>query len=114
IAYRLNHNGDFILRAGWGLFYDVGSDNGAAVASGFPNRKNGSGVVVVSLPAIDVTPFLPAISTQPPYPTIGTAFSQNLRLPRSYQWNVGLEKSFGGKQALSATYVGQAGRRLPR
>jgi hypothetical protein len=35
-------------------------------------------------------------------------------LPRSYQWNIGLAKSFGGKQAVSATYVGQTGRDLLR
>jgi hypothetical protein len=37
-----------------------------------------------------------------------------LKLPRSYQWNVALEKSLGGQQALSLTYVGQAGRDLLR
>jgi hypothetical protein len=38
----------------------------------------------------------------------------DLRLPRSYQWNVTVEKSFAGKQAISVTYLGQAGRRLLR
>jgi hypothetical protein len=42
------------------------------------------------------------------------AFSPNLTLPRSYQWNVALEKSFSGRQVVSATYVGQAGRDLLR
>jgi hypothetical protein len=37
----------------------------------------------------------------------------NVKLPRSYQWNVALEKSFAG-QIVSATYVGQAGRDLLR
>ena len=36
-----------------------------------------------------------------------------MKLPRSYQWNVALEKSFAG-QVVSATYVGQAGRDLLR
>src|SRR5581483_4937342 len=58
-------------------------------------------------------PFLPVISTQPPYPNVN-ALSPDLRLPRSYQWNVALEKSFGSKQAVSATYLGQAGRELLR
>jgi hypothetical protein len=51
----------------------------------------------------------------PPYPTDDSVgFDPNLKLPRSYQWNVALEKSFGGRQAISATYVGQAGRDLLR
>ncbi len=37
-----------------------------------------------------------------------------MKLPRSYQWNVALEKSFGGRQIISVTYVGQAGRDLLR
>jgi hypothetical protein len=37
----------------------------------------------------------------------------DLKLPRSYQWNVALERSFAG-QVVSATYVGQAGRDLLR
>jgi len=41
-------------------------------------------------------------------------FALDLKLPRSYQWNVALEKSFGGKQAVSVTYVAQAGRDLLR
>jgi hypothetical protein len=41
-------------------------------------------------------------------------FSSNLKLPRSYQWNAALEKSFGGKQVISLTYVGQAGSDLLR
>jgi hypothetical protein len=69
----------------------------------------------VALPLSDATPFLPAISLQPPFPAFGTnGFTPNLKLPRSYQWNVALEKSFGGQQAVSVTYVGQAGRNLLR
>jgi len=41
-------------------------------------------------------------------------FAPNLKLPKSYQWNIALEKSFGSHQAVSATYVGQLGRALLR
>jgi len=37
-----------------------------------------------------------------------------LRLPRSYQWNVALEQSFGTNQSLSLTYIGAIGRDLIR
>jgi len=68
----------------------------------------------VSLPIGNITPFLPVIQSQPPFPNGIFAFDPNLKLPRSYQWNVALEKSFAGKQALSVSYVGQAGRDLLR
>jgi len=63
----------------------------------------------------NISSFVPTISAMPPYPSnLVDGFDPNLKLPRSYQWNVALEKSFGGHQAISATYVGQAGRDLLR
>jgi hypothetical protein len=67
----------------------------------------------VSLPVTNLTPYIPAISLSPPYST-AWAFDPNLKLPRSYQWNVAIEKSFAAKQSVSATYVGQSGRKLLR
>src|SRR5262249_35817877 len=39
---------------------------------------------------------------------------RNLKLPRSYQWNVALEQSIGASQSFSLTYVGAIGRHLLR
>jgi hypothetical protein len=111
LAYALTGSGDFVLRVGGGLFYDLGVGPVGTLASTFPNsvlRSNRN----TQLP-VDPTPFLPVISTTPPYGVV-QAFAPNLKLPRSYQWNLALEKSFGGKQVISATYVGQAGRDLLR
>jgi hypothetical protein len=113
VAYALTAKGDYILRAGAGIFYDIGNSHSADLSFSFPN----SFAIVApntSLPVANLTPFLPPISLEPPYGSVITAFSPDLRLPRSYQWNVALEKSFGTKQVISATYVGQAGRRLLR
>jgi hypothetical protein len=112
IAYRLNQKGDFVLRAGAGIFYDLGVGSAAGLSLSFPNLA-AQIVPGLTLPATDITPFLPAVSLTPPFGT-ATGFSDHLSLPRSYQWNVALEKSFGGKQVLSATYLGQAGRNLLR
>jgi hypothetical protein len=114
VAYQLTQKGDFLLRAGWGVFYDLGVGSSAQLATQFPN----SALLVqpsVALPVSDVTPFLPTISSAPPYSTtVASGFSPHLKLPHSEQWNVAIEKSFGPRSAFSATYAGQAGHDLLR
>ena len=112
-AYSLTSRGDLILRAGGGIFYDLGQGQAASLAVFFPNGANGTPSLNVPFPVTDWTPFLPALSRNPPFPTV-FGFSPDLKLPRSYQWNVALEKSFGGKQVVAITYVGQAGSDLLR
>lgn len=114
-AYSLSQRGDFVLRAGVGVFYDLGLGQSAILVSGFPNTVFTPNFGV-SLPINDLTPFLPPPATlNPPFPPIGVyAFAHDLKLPRSYQWNVALEKSFSDKHSISATYIGQAGRDLLR
>jgi hypothetical protein len=113
VAYGLTSKSDLVLRAGWGLFYDLGVGSAANLAIAFPNTitKFSGGVTV---PVGDVSPFLPSQTLQPPFHGIVQGFSPNLTLPRSYQWNAALEKSFGGRQVLTVTYLGQAGRDLLR
>jgi TonB dependent receptor len=111
IAYSLTDKGDFVVRAGGGVFYDLGVGQAVQLANSFPNFALNT--VSVSVPLTDAKPFLPSLSSQPPFASV-EAYSPDLKLPRSYQWNVALEKSFAGQQAISATYVGQAGRDLLR
>jgi hypothetical protein len=112
VAYSLNEKHDFVLRANWGIFYDLGLGQVATLATGFPNGATLT-TPTASVPIADLTPFQPTISPQPPFPG-AYGFSPNMKLPRSYQWNVALEKSLSGSQALTVTYVGQAGRDLLR
>src|SRR4029077_10121836 len=112
IGYSLTRAGDFVLRAGWGIFYDLGAESVASLGSTFPNSAS-TFLDGVSVPLSDPTPYLPALTTQPPYQS-AIGFAPNLKQPRSHQWNIALEKSFGQEQALSLTYVGQAGRDLLR
>jgi hypothetical protein len=114
VAYSLNSKGDFVLRGGGGIFYDSASDSAGNLGVDFPNLVSKL-TFSVPLPISSASSFLPAgFSTQPPYGGSLQGFDPNLKLPRSYQWNVALEKSFSGKQSLSVTYVGQAGRDLLR
>jgi hypothetical protein len=112
VAYALTQKHDLILRAGWGIFYDLGLGQVATLASQFPNGASFS-ADSVPVPFSDPTPYLPAFSLQPPYPG-AYGFSPDMKLPRSYQWNVALEKALRDDQALTVTYVGQAGRDLQR
>ena len=111
-AYALTPRGDFVIRAGWGIFYDLGVGQIATLATQFPNSAALT-TPNISVPVSDPTPYLPTISLQPPFPGAYGA-SPNLKLPRSYQWNVAIEKSLSANQVVTATYVGQAGRDLLR
>jgi Carboxypeptidase regulatory-like domain/TonB dependent receptor/TonB-dependent Receptor Plug Domain len=111
-AYSLTPSGDFVIRAGWGIFYDLGVGQAATLATQFPNAAALT-TATVNVPISDATPYLPSFSLQPPFPGAYGA-SPNLKLPRSNQWNVALEKSLPGNQVITATYVGQAGRDLLR
>jgi len=113
VAYSLTSKGDFVLRGGAGIFYDLGSATVGDLAGFFPNDASVC-CTAASLPLPNAGPYLPALSTAPPYTSTVRGFTPNLKLPRSYQWNVALEKSFAGQQALSLTYVGQSGSKLLR
>jgi Carboxypeptidase regulatory-like domain/TonB dependent receptor/TonB-dependent Receptor Plug Domain len=111
VAFKLNQSGTAVLRAGWGIFYDLGSGAAASIGAYFPNSSD-EFTTNLSFPVANPSVYIPPLSTNPPYGIV-QAMDPNLSLPRSYQWNVALEKSFAG-QVVSATYVGQAGRDLLR
>jgi Carboxypeptidase regulatory-like domain/TonB-dependent Receptor Plug Domain len=115
LALKLDSKGDFVLRGGWGSFYDLGTGQVAGLLTDFPNSaaKLAFGL---PLPLADASAITPTFSLRPPYQVSSfiNGFSPNLQLPRSYQWNVALEKSLGSQQTISLTYVGQLGRQLLR
>jgi len=112
LAYNVTEKGDLVFRAGAGVFYDTGVGSAGSLATWFPNNFYQSNFGV-SLPVSNISSYLPAVTLQPPF-GFAEGFSPDLKLPRSYQWNVAVEKSFAGKQMVSVTYVGQAGRDLLR
>ena len=113
MAWKLDGSGDLVLRAGFGIFYDLGLGVASLVPSSFPNSASNIDFGV-EVPVSAVSSFLPTLTPTPPFAGQIYAFTPDLQLPRSYQWNVSLEKSLGGKQALNLTYVGQAGTDLLR
>ena len=114
LAYQLaaKRNWSAVLRAGWGVFYDLGYGSLGGVSSFFPYEAT----KIISPAPFPLSPqdaAPPAFTVNPPVPTIIVA-DPHLKLPRTYQWNVSLEQSMGSSQSLSLTYIGAIGRDLLR
>jgi hypothetical protein len=116
LAYRVNQKGDFVMRGGWGIFYDQNTSIAPELFSSFPNIARAP-FFFIPFPDPNFSSHASSLSfsTQPPFnsPFI-TAFDPNLKLPYSYQWNLSIEKTIADRQSLSVAYVGQTGRRLLR
>lgn len=115
-AYQLNRTSgrETVLRGGFGMYYDLGSNMASQGFSTFPFRAS-STVRNVSLP-LSV-----AQATPPPFPTVqlplnnvGALYALNpdLKLPYTLQWSVALEQALGNQQTLTLSYVAAAARRL--
>jgi hypothetical protein len=113
-AYQLSERRGWetVVRAGFGVFYDLGSGSLTNAAVSFPylRRRVYSNV---SYP-------LDSSLTEPPPPSLAPPVSRIqasdpfLRLPVTMQWNVGFEQALGSKRSLSISYVGATGRRMLR
>ncbi len=114
MAYQLSQRQgrETMLRAGWGIFYDLGTTQAANAFSRFPYNATRSlfGVPFPADPAV-ITPPIPTLT--PPFGDINVS-KPNLKLPRTYQWNLTIEQSLGSNQTITSSYVGAAGRRLTR
>ena len=101
------------LRAGFGIFYDLGAGLMGQAAAGFPyfRQQNYAAGTAFPVPPDQAKP-LP-FSLNPPVTSIYGAQS-GLRLPLTYEWNFTLERRLGESRQLSLAYVGAAGRHLLR
>src|SRR4029077_8333779 len=117
LAYQLNRkkqNWSATIRAGFGLFYDLGQGSLGGVSGNFPyDATKIISPVPVPFPLSPDNAAPPAITLNPPVSVIFVA-DPHLQLPRSYQWNIALEQPLGSRQSLSLTYVGAIGRDLLR
>ena len=115
VAYqmRTSPNWGATIRAGFGVFYDLGQGSLGGVTSYFPYNasKNFGATTPFPLSPEDAAP--PPLSLEPPVSTMLVADPQ-LKLPRSYQWNIALEQSIASSQSLALTYIGAIGRDLIR
>ncbi len=111
VAWQLNPA--TTLRAGWGIYYDLGAGLTAQSAAGFPYFRQ------LSLPPPLQFPVGPGKADPLPFtlkPPIGTIYGaqSGLRLPLTYEWNFTIERRLGPTRQLTASYIGAAGRHLLR
>ena len=114
VAYRLRKTSgrEMVVRFGSGIFYDLGNGNGASGTGAFPYQR-GKTIFNVQYPlSAAVAAAVPFTLNPPYYNAVG--FDPHLRVPRTYQWNVGVQQSLGPNQAITATFLGAVGRKLLR
>ena len=103
---------NLVVRAGAGIFYDLGYSAVANGAGAFPYLQTKS-IFGTSFPlsAANAAP-LP-FTTAPPAGYI-VVMDPNHVLPRTYEWNAAVEHTLGKADVLTVTYLGAAGRKLMR
>jgi hypothetical protein len=109
---RQKQGWETVLRGGFGIFYDLGTGTATDAFIGFPyvgTRR----LSFVPFPLSPENAAPPPINQDKPYDDVN-AFDRNLKLPRTYQWNLSIEQSLGSNQTVTASYVGAAGRELLR
>jgi hypothetical protein len=113
IAYQLHQdpNHATVLRAGFGIFYDMGNTEGSIGYQG-EGIKSLSRIASASFPLTSAQLVLPPPSITPPYANTVYAFDPNLKLPYSLQYNLALEQAVGKDQTVTFNYVGSGARRL--
>jgi hypothetical protein len=101
-----------VFRAGYGIFYDLGSalGSGGYYGLGFSSTAVLSSV---SYPLTAAQLAVPPPSIAAPYSgAVIYAFDPNLKLPYSTQYNVSVEQALTPSQNITVSYVGSLGRDL--
>jgi Carboxypeptidase regulatory-like domain/TonB dependent receptor len=123
VAYQLRQaqGRETVIRGGFGVFYDLGSEAAALGFASAPfqdksanltNLPNSNTPIPFPVPA-NVLPAPPAPGLPTPPLTVN-AVDPNLRLPYTLQWNLSVEQALGPNQSLTASYVASLGQRLLR
>jgi TonB dependent receptor/Protein of unknown function (DUF1275) len=110
VAWRPRSN--LVLRAGAGVFYDLGYSDVTDAMTAFPYAQDEL-IFGTSFPLSNSAAMPPPFTTSPPADYLAVV-DPNHFLPRTYEWNAALEQSLGESNVLTFTYVGAGGRKLMR
>jgi hypothetical protein len=110
LAWQAHSN--LVIRAGAGVFYDLGYADVANALISFPYVQQKS-LFGAAFPLTGDSATPPPFTTSPPVPSMSVV-DPNHVLPRTYEWNAAAEQGFSNADVLSLTYVGAAGRKLMR
>lgn len=114
LAWQPRRDGGPVIRAGFGVFYDLGYAFAGTALS--PTNYPFSRSRTVSNRPVDDPIFLAAVgplNTNPPYPRL-FSFYDGFKLPYTLQYSFAIEQPLGNSNSISASYVGAAGKRLSR
>ena len=103
---------NLVVRAGAGIFYDLGYASVADGLSAFPYAQSNV-FLNISFPLTAAQAAPPPFRTSPPVSYLAVVNPDHV-LPRTYEWNAAVEKSVGSSDVFSVTYLGAAGRKLMR
>jgi Carboxypeptidase regulatory-like domain/TonB dependent receptor len=110
VAWQLRPN--LVVRAGAGIFYDLGYSAVADAESAFPFAQQ-KVVFGSSFPLSAANAAPPPFTTTPPVPYLAVV-DPNHVLPKMYEWNAAVDRAIGRTDVLTVTYLGAAGRKLMR
>jgi hypothetical protein len=114
VAYQPFRDRNTVVRAGFGLFYDLGyAFTGTALSPGnFPySRSRLFTNIAIDDPALsgEAGP----LNRNPPFPRL-FAYAENYELPYTLQYSFAVEQPVGASSSVEVSYVGAAARRLAR
>jgi hypothetical protein len=103
---------NLVLRAGAGIFYDLGYSDVTDAMTAFPYAQEEL-IFGTSFPLSNAAAMPPPFTTSPPADYIAVV-DPNHFLPRTYEWNAAIEQSLGKADVFTITYLGAGGRKLMR
>jgi len=103
---------NLVLRAGAGIFYDLGYSAVANGTSAFPFTQD-KVILNTSFPLSAAAAAPAPFTTTPPVSYLVVVDPSHV-LPRTYEWNAAVERTVGKADVITVTYLGAAGRKLMR